>query len=221
MTAPRNDRPTPAGRVREGRQGGALLAGLLALAIIAQAWPALAGWLQFDRAAVAAGQWWRPLTCHLTHYGWRHLGVNLGVASILAAVGVARFGRVGRVVLASAAVCGLAVLLADSAGIYRGVSGVACGLAAWLLLRLAAAERGLLRTTFACALAGTWLKYVVEWLLFPTVLASTVPAGVEVTHVVHIAGLTAGTLLAAAELLASRRGTQRTSPAPRESPALR
>ena len=33
--------------------------------------------LQYDRAAIAAGQWWRLLTAHLVHLTWRHAILDL------------------------------------------------------------------------------------------------------------------------------------------------
>ena len=33
--------------------------------------------LQYDRAALAAGEWWRLVTAHLVHLGWDHLALNV------------------------------------------------------------------------------------------------------------------------------------------------
>ena len=45
--------------------------------------PAAAASLEFDRDAVAAGQWWRLLTSHLTHWGRQHLMWDLAVFALL------------------------------------------------------------------------------------------------------------------------------------------
>ena len=37
------------------------------------AFPPAADWLQYDRSAVAGGQLWRIVTCHLTHWSFEHL----------------------------------------------------------------------------------------------------------------------------------------------------
>jgi rhomboid family GlyGly-CTERM serine protease len=35
--------------------------------------PRVTEWLQYDRAAIAAGKWWRMLSCHWTHWSAGHL----------------------------------------------------------------------------------------------------------------------------------------------------
>lgn len=66
--------PPPA-RARLGRWGraAAVPAAVLAVALASQVLPAARTALQFDRAAISAGQWWRLVSCHLTHFGWPHL----------------------------------------------------------------------------------------------------------------------------------------------------
>lgn len=46
---------------------------LAAAACLVMAFPWLADWLQYDRAAVAEGQLWRIATCQLTHWSFDHL----------------------------------------------------------------------------------------------------------------------------------------------------
>lgn len=44
--------------------------------------------LRYERAAVAAGEWWRLLTANMIHAGWPHLALNLaGLALALATIG--------------------------------------------------------------------------------------------------------------------------------------
>ena len=45
--------------------------------------------LRFDRDMIAAGEFWRVLTGHLTHLGWSHLGLNLAGLLLIWAL----FGR--------------------------------------------------------------------------------------------------------------------------------
>lgn len=39
--------------------------------------------LRYDRAALQAGEWWRLITAHLTHLGWRHALLNAAAGAIL------------------------------------------------------------------------------------------------------------------------------------------
>ncbi len=96
------------------------------LTVLVQAWPGLPAALQFERAAIAGGQWWRVLTGHLTHWSAGHLFWDLAAFAVLGRL-CERRGR-GRFV-----VC----LLVSAGGItaafhflhpeltaYRGLSGV-------------------------------------------------------------------------------------------------
>src|SRR4051794_13049563 len=98
---------------------------LALLAVAAQGFPEATSALQFDRAGVWAGQPWRLLTCHWTHWSGDHLlwsggaFVVLGLASLrvapgwgLACVGVA------------AVVVGGVVWLGTDLSRYRGLSGI-------------------------------------------------------------------------------------------------
>ncbi len=57
----------------------ALAVAAVAVSALIQAVPALARATELDRGAVAAGQWWRILSCHLAHWGWAHWACDIGV----------------------------------------------------------------------------------------------------------------------------------------------
>ena len=46
--------------------------------------PVTGQWLRFDRAAMAAGEWWRFFTAHLVHLSWGHALGNLGGLALFA-----------------------------------------------------------------------------------------------------------------------------------------
>jgi rhomboid family GlyGly-CTERM serine protease len=60
----------------DARYGTALLASVLLLLLLA----ALGDWgrsaLQYERGALSHYQWWRLLSAHLVHLGWRHAWLN-------------------------------------------------------------------------------------------------------------------------------------------------
>ncbi|MCP3960629.1 MAG: rhombosortase [bacterium] len=102
----------------------------LAVALI----PTLAGRLQYERPALAAGELWRLVTCHFTHWSSDHL--FLDVVTLLAlGSGCERLGR-GRflvALLASALLIPLALWwLEPGLTTYRGLSGLDAAL--WILL---------------------------------------------------------------------------------------
>src|SRR6266545_4224356 len=93
-------------KLREGLSGDAaccapLLLGLPALAV--QFTPGAAERLEYDRARLAAGEVWRLLTCHFTHWTPWHLLWDLLAVAVLA-IGCAPFGprRLGATIAAAA-----------------------------------------------------------------------------------------------------------------------
>ena len=145
--------PLAAGGRRAGWADGLVAAFLLGLpALLPAVWPAVAHRLQYDRPRIGAGELWRIVTCHWTHWSLDHLVWDLGMLVLLAAL-CWRLGR-GRTVaaVASAAVLIPAVLwfVSPQMRLYRGLSG----LDAALFVLLAA---GLLRRELA---GGRWRSAV-------------------------------------------------------------
>ena len=101
-----------------------LLLALIALGV--HFTPAIANGLQFDRVAVAAGQFWRLATCHLTHWSADHLFWDVLMFAALGMI-CEQMSRVHtrRCLIAAAAVIPLAVWLTlPNITIYRGLSGI-------------------------------------------------------------------------------------------------
>ena len=121
-----------------------LSAAALGIALI----PHLAEQLQYQRSALAAGELWRLVTCHFTHWSAEHLLLDVLTLLALGAV-CERLGR-GRLLaalLASAFLIPSALWwLEPGLSTYRGLSGL--GAALWMLLaeslrRRAAGDRWL------------------------------------------------------------------------------
>jgi rhomboid family GlyGly-CTERM serine protease len=82
--------------------------------------------LQYDRQAIAGGQLWRLVTCHLVHFGLEHLAWDAAVFVLLAVL-CWRLGK--RRSLVSLATATLAIpaalwILQPGLSTYRGLSGL-------------------------------------------------------------------------------------------------
>ena len=147
--------------------------------------------LAYDRDAVAAGQWWRVATGLASHWSIAHVA---GDVSAIVALGLAiahRDGtRVLTAVLAAAFATQVAALaLISDAALYRGSSGIAWALGAFVVVQ------GPRSAAATMLLAAAWCA------LHPT--SAVLPDGVLPDPAMHLAGALAGG--ACAMLRVSRR----------------
>ncbi len=168
------------------------------MTLLVQLSPEVQSWLQFDRGRIAAGEIWRLLTGNFVHYSWPHLAANLGAFAALCWIAEGRSRGVVAVVTLSALAVGAGVfVLAGGVTTYRGVSGIDCALAAWVLTTMAMQDgraQGLLWTGVLSAVA---FKAVFEATTGQLLLPTSAPAGVAVVGVTHVIGLAIGLLAAA------------------------
>lgn len=188
------------------RAGKALWLALLVLAVLALgAWPSSHAWLEYNRAAVEGGQWWRIVTGNLVHYGWGHLAGDLAAFIVLCGVAPHRFRVTALVALLSAIAVGVGVyLLAGDVATYRGLSGVNYALLASALLGTALRDRGPKAVLLGAVLAAAIAKTAVETATGRLLVNVCLPKGVWVVGWAHAAGLTVGS---AAALLSHARFT--------------
>jgi rhomboid family GlyGly-CTERM serine protease len=88
--------------------------------------PTLGHWLEYNRVAIEAGQFWRIATCHLTHFSVDHLFWDMLMFAALGMI-CEKMSRTHtrRCLIVSATVIPVAVwLLLPNMVIYRGLSGV-------------------------------------------------------------------------------------------------
>lgn len=120
-------------------------------------------WLRFDRADLAAGQWWRVITCSFVHLGWYHwlLNVLALVAWVMLCPGrVPAWSWALRLTLLSAGMSAGLYVFAPHVDTYVGLSGVMHGLfvlGLWPLI----ARRDLIATGCLVFLVGK-----IAWELF-------------------------------------------------------
>ena len=94
-------------------------------AITISLWPGCRLLLELDHSAVAAGEWWRLLTGHLTHWNNEHLFWDLLMFTLLGWICERRSRTSYAYCMASAAVAISVGMLWTSPLTYRGLSGLA------------------------------------------------------------------------------------------------
>jgi rhomboid family GlyGly-CTERM serine protease len=167
-----------------------LAAGLSTMAFAAIVVPNLGDAWQLERDAVRAGEAWRVLTCHLTHWSADHFVWDVLTFAVLGALceswSRTRF-----------AVATMAGALAISASVwlglpelhtYRGLSGIDCALFALLATLLIRERRATPAATIgSLLLAAAFLKVTYE-LVTGTTLFVDGAAGVTPLPLAHVAG---------------------------------
>jgi rhomboid family GlyGly-CTERM serine protease len=181
-----------------------------AIAILAYVFPSLAVGLQLDFESVAAGQWWRLFSGHLTHYGSQHLFWDLLMFVVL---GVAcerqhpRLFGVSLIVMALGISATVTFVCKDVSG-YRGLSGIDTGLFVWFIgdqIRQSLADRDRMIASFWTA-TGTLL---VGKLLFEFVTGNVLfvdADGFEPLIESHLVGAAFGALFAGLGILVAKMG---------------
>ncbi|MFT3830697.1 MAG: rhombosortase [Opitutaceae bacterium] len=175
---------------------------LAALAVWAL--PGVAAALQFDRAALGAGEWWRFVTGHWAHWSGEHLAWDLVVFAVFGAMLEARSRRGLAVVVAGAAlaISGAVALGARSLAFYRGLSGIDSALFTAFFAQLlgdARRERAVLPALVpAVALLGFVGKAVYELVTGATLFVSADSTFV-VVPLAHVVGAGVGAAVVVAQ----------------------
>ncbi len=118
---------------------------LAAAAVAIYPSPLLQQWLEFDRQAVAAGELWRIVSCHWTHWSAEHLFWDAGMFVLLAAACELRSRRALLFTLGASAVLIPIALwrVQPEMPVYRGLSGLDSAL--FFLVVVQAARQSLAR----------------------------------------------------------------------------
>ena len=185
-----------------------LIVAVMVLGVLALGGQRLRMLLQYDRAALATGEWWRLVTGHLVHLGWDHLALNVaGLIGLWWLYGELCSRREWLVLATVSALLISAALYIASPDVawYVGLSGVLHGLWAAGACRLYRTSR----LESLAALAVLTVKLALEYRYGP--LSAGPADGLPVVTVAHrygaLGGL-AGTLLLAA---AARKRPRRQS----------
>jgi rhomboid family GlyGly-CTERM serine protease len=170
-----------------------VLTGVAFIAVV----PGAVALFQYDRAALAAGQWWRGITGHWAHWSADHLFWDAATFAALGMLAEVRSRK--RFVLCVAGSC-----VTITAGLwfrpgvefYRGLSGIDSALFVLVaagLLRDAAATRGRFTAVAAsAALTGFVLKVAWEVSTGSALFVNDSGAGFECVPLAHALGAAVG-----------------------------
>lgn len=103
--------------------------------LLASLIPTLGSFLELDFQLASAGQWWRMITGHLTHFGGQHLFWDLLMFMVLASLCEMQNRRSFAVLLAlmGMVVSGTVFFCCNDVACYRGLSGIDTGLFVWFV----------------------------------------------------------------------------------------
>ena len=158
-------------------------------------WPSLTEVLQFDRSAIAHGEWWRWLTGHLTHWSFEHLFWDVLAFGALASLCERkdRTGTLQCLLLSSLAISTAIWALRPEVVVYWGLSGVNAALFVFLGVSLLR-DRGQ-QLLASCSLLAFMAKMGYEMFSGQSLFVSEV-AMVELVPLAHVIGSLTGALLA-------------------------
>lgn len=174
--------------------------------------PSASSLLEFNRVAVATGDWWRVLTGHLPHFGLEHLIWDAGVFAVLGIIcerrsRTATLSCVGiSALLIPAAIC----LMMPEISTYRGLSGIATALFAMLgmMMFVDSCRQGDHSRTAITALLLTGMVAKIAWEFHSGSAVFVVPSAHSFVAVplAHLVGAAIGLLVAMGQLLFTNFG---------------
>jgi rhomboid family GlyGly-CTERM serine protease len=170
------------------------------VALLPFAFPSIDGWLQYDRPSIGAGEVWRLVTGHWTHWSADHLFWSGGAFLLLVGLCRGSARRVLACVMLSAVAVGAAVWAGTDLQFYRGLSGIDSALFMMVavdLMREKAREGELARLGVALALvAGFVAKLAYEWLTGGAVFVDALASGMTPVPLAHAVGAAVGVVMA-------------------------
>jgi rhomboid family GlyGly-CTERM serine protease len=169
---------------------------LAALALLIHLVPGAAAGMQYDRAAIAGGEWWRLLTGHLAHFSANHLVWDVGMLLALgfAAERESAAGCAYALGLASVAISAAIWVAQPQFVIYRGLSGLDCALGGFLAGSLLRRPQRIAVLAGAATLLFVGAKAAFEAATGSTAFANGV--GYAPVPLAHLVGLAVGALVA-------------------------
>lgn len=183
-------------------RGSTTTIALTVLTLFVALWPGVSDALQFDRTAIAAGQWWRIVTGHFTHWSNEHLAWDLlvffGLGCLCERPDRQRFlaALTFATLLIPVGLC----LITPDLQTYRGLSGLDTALFVLLsmtTLRTAFGERNwLLAVVIAGLLVGFVAKTASELVSGGSLFVDSAANGFQPVPLAHVIGAVIGIAVA-------------------------
>jgi rhomboid family GlyGly-CTERM serine protease len=167
---------------------------LVVFAVAVSVWPGLAGWLQYDRAAIARCEVWRLVTSHFTHWSADHLFWDAMAFAALGCLcernGVGSFLRC--LSLSAFLIPVMLWFTQPLMATYRGLSGIDSALFALLATRVvreAASDKNRLKLVVAGIVSvGFAAKVGFEFSTGTTLFVDSAAAGLIPVPLAHVVG---------------------------------
>ena len=192
-------------KLQKSRRAGVVLTAIVGFSIIVQLSPALQRALEFDRVAIASGSWWRVVTGNFVHFSWLNLLADAGAFALLCWIAHRRALWTLLLTVLSSLAVGICIFLwADGITTYRGISGVDFAILAWLLVTMTSERWGWKAALYITVLLLFAGRAAFETLTGQTLLPTSLPDGVAVVGITHIAGIAVGSLFATGGIVHSR-----------------
>ncbi|MGH7955788.1 MAG: rhombosortase [Opitutaceae bacterium] len=158
--------------------------------------PAATATLQFERTALAAGEWWRLVTGHLTHFDTNHLAWDVGALIVLGTIceSASRVRTALALGVASLTISATVWMFQPQFETYRGLSGLDSALFGLFASTLIQQWRRESVIVGAVALLGVLAKSVFEITTGTTAFASGV--GYAPVPLAHLVGMLSGITVA-------------------------
>ena len=171
----------------------------VATVLLAFALPQAGEWLQYDRSAIAEGQWWRIITSHLTHWTGSHLLWDL-IMFVALAVSAQRISKSCTYVtlLISAILIPIAVWIFQPEMIhYRGLSGLDSALYVFVLLELIKKKSTKTKSALLWIMLISFAaKVAYEFITGNTLFVQSMGANISGVPLAHLVGGISGAIFA-------------------------
>lgn len=150
--------------------------------------PGLANDLLYDREAILKGEWWRLFTCHLVHFSFSHMLINLAVITFAYSIIWPRFRSLEYVLVCCIVLIGPALFLCDSnLAVFGGASGLAAAAFFFILLDGYRSSVSAKKQFYGMALFLCLGKVVYEF-QFDVAQSHFLPKGVQAVPLSHLLG---------------------------------